>query len=401
MSDNQETSVALGGCDEEGNRVLRMVSVLEPSSPSDKIQWVLDGEPLGSPMSPGELSVKVPGDGQVHLLELRVLSPSGVDGDRAEIKFPLCSSQVVGHIRSVDFAERQDDGSIPVRLISKVEPEGTEATVQWHVDGEPIEGPVSAGTLTTSISLAGGIHSFELKVIEPEGAKGDIEEVEVPGVQVNARIAVAEFSEGDEIPEPRMAVAMADGATADRVRAAQATRDRAALVGRNDDVAAEVSRHEADDPAALAQQKQDAAEPEPDILIAIDSATFQGKGTTAFLLADKVKLEVESSGRTGDAQWSLDGVNLGGPVNTPGAHVFSIPANGKTAAELKVRLLPSQHQPPQDPSSPQINVAKTIIDVPGTPRADQAISTDSGSFVNAQAVFVGGCIYSGEAIEHV
>lgn len=64
-------------------------------------------------MAPGEYEGKVPGDREIHLLELRVLSPEGVAGDRAEINFPLCSQNLVGHIRSVDFVERQDDGRLP------------------------------------------------------------------------------------------------------------------------------------------------------------------------------------------------------------------------------------------------------------------------------------------------
>lgn len=64
-------------------------------------------------MAPGEYEGKVPGDREIHLLELRVLSPEGVAGDRVEINFPLCSQNLVGHIRSVDFVERQDDGRLP------------------------------------------------------------------------------------------------------------------------------------------------------------------------------------------------------------------------------------------------------------------------------------------------
>ena len=91
MTSSRGPSVALGGCDSEGNRVLRLVSVVEPPSPNDQIQWYVDGQPFGPAMAPGKYDGKVPGDGEMHLLELRVLSPEGVAGDRAEIKFPLCS----------------------------------------------------------------------------------------------------------------------------------------------------------------------------------------------------------------------------------------------------------------------------------------------------------------------
>ena len=193
----QSASVALGGCDDEGNRTLRLVSVVEPSSPSDQIQWYVDGQPFGPVMAPGKYDGKVPGDGGMHLLELRVLSPEGVAGDRAEIKFPLCSQNLIGHIRSVDFAERQDDGSLPIRLVSTMEPEGTQATVQWLIDGKPVGGAVPAGVHTTSVEVAGGIRQVELRVLEPKGAQGDLEEVEFPGPQVEARIAVAEFEDDD------------------------------------------------------------------------------------------------------------------------------------------------------------------------------------------------------------
>ena len=182
--------VALGGCDENGNRTLRLVSVVEPSSPTDQIQWLLDGQPLGPAMSPGEYEADVAGDGEAHLLELRVISPEGVPSDTAEIEFPICGARVTGHIRSVDLAERQEDGSLPIRLVSHIEPESVEALVQWKVDGTPIDGPMPAGTHTAMLALPGGSYNIELEVLEPTGAQGDTEQIEFPGPQVSARIVV-------------------------------------------------------------------------------------------------------------------------------------------------------------------------------------------------------------------
>ena len=70
MANERGSQVALGGCDKEGFRNLRLVSVVEPSSPNDQIQWYLDGRPFGPIMAPGEYQGKVPGDGEVHQLSL-------------------------------------------------------------------------------------------------------------------------------------------------------------------------------------------------------------------------------------------------------------------------------------------------------------------------------------------
>ena len=210
MSSEKSASVALGGCDADGNRTLRLVSVVEPSSPDDQIQWYVDGQPFGPAMAPGRYEGKVPGDGDVHLLELRVLSPEGVPGDQVEMKFPLCSQNAVGHIRSVDFADRQDDGSLPIRLVSKMEPSGLEATVQWLIDGELLDGPVPAGVHATKIKLPGGVRQIELRVLEPEGAQGDLEEVEFPGPKVEARIAVAEFEDEEDLSRHPGNIAVAE-----------------------------------------------------------------------------------------------------------------------------------------------------------------------------------------------
>ena len=190
MGNGGGAQVALGGCDENGNRTLRLVSVVEPSSPTDQIQWLLDGQPLGPAMSPGEYEADVAGDGEAHLLELRVISPEGVPSDTAEIEFPICGARVTGHIRSVDLAERQEDGSLPIRLVSHIEPESVEALVQWKVDGTPIDGPMPAGTHTAMLALPGGSYNIELEVLEPTGAQGDTEQIEFPGPQVSARIVV-------------------------------------------------------------------------------------------------------------------------------------------------------------------------------------------------------------------
>ena len=381
-SREQSASVALGGCDDEGNRTLRLVSVVEPSSPSDQIQWYVDGQPFGPAMAPGKYDGKVPGDGEMHLLELRVLSPEGVAGDRAEIKFPLCSQNLVGHIRSVDFAERQDDGGLPIRLVSTMEPEGTQATVQWLIDGEPVGDAVPAGVHTTSVEVAGGVHQVELRILEPEGAQGDLEEVEFPGPQVEARIAVAEFDDDDWDETESIAVAEFDEDD-----------------GLDEAESIAVAEFDEDVPEPK-RQSGDQGPAEPTARIAIDSCNFDTHSVIQG--GDKVEMLVSSSGQNGMATWSIDGIDIGGPVATPGTHTFSVTADGRKGALLEAKLQSPPNMPPGvDPLQGDKWSASLTIDIPGTPKAVvEPLLPDHGSFDNAVAEFLGNCIAPGGGVVH-
>ena len=190
-------------CDEVGNRPIRLVPQIAPAdaAPNVVVQWYIDGKPIGQPGPPAPLVDTMPADGKVHGAELRVLEPENGRGDSEEFELPACDQEeVVGQIRSVDFADCDEEGNRPLRLVPVIEPASSSdtATIQWYLDGKPLGQPGPAEAFVGSIPGDGQVHTIELRVLAPEGARGDTQRLPVPACfsqQVSARIEFAGFDD--------------------------------------------------------------------------------------------------------------------------------------------------------------------------------------------------------------
>lgn len=174
------TSIAMGGCDENGNRKIRLVSALTPSTPSDLIQWYIDGEPFGPAMPPGPYTRTVPGDGQTHSIELRVISPANATGDSTSMVFPECACDPVATIGAIDFGQEDEQGRLPIRLTSHLEGGNGDELVQWSMNGVPLGGQTAAGAFVHAIPSDGRSHSFSVQVVSPRSTPADTQSIELP-----------------------------------------------------------------------------------------------------------------------------------------------------------------------------------------------------------------------------
>ena len=196
--------IEFGGCDENGYREIRLVSELEDAPEGTLVQWYLDGQPYGSPVPPGEIRGKVPGDGQVHYLELHIVGyEGGADGER--VKFPSCERDTVeADIRHVRFADECDEeGNRAIQLVPQIAPaeEAERVVVQWYIDGEPVGQPGPPEPLVDKMPGDGKTHLAELRVLQPENARGDTEQFVLPACDsepLRVTIDDVEFADCDE-----------------------------------------------------------------------------------------------------------------------------------------------------------------------------------------------------------
>ena len=279
-----------------------------------------------------------------------------------------------------------------------MEPDGAEASVQWLIDGNPIDGPVPAGVHTSTVHLPGGQREVELRVIKPDGAQGDLEQVDFPGPQPTARIAVAEFDEDDGL----------DRAEGERIAVAEFEDDdwdeseRIAVAEFEDDDWDESERiavAEFEDEGLIAAPDKDDG-PAPVNRITIDSQHFDPH--SVLQSSGKVDLVVASGGQSGLAIWSIDSVDISGPVPTPGTHTFSIQATGQRSS-LKATLQPPSPLPSGgvDPLQGDSWSASRQIDVPGVAeKITDELRPDLGAFEDVHVEWVGNCLSPGEEVVH-
>ena len=192
--------IELGGCDENGYREILLVSQLEDAPAGTLIQWFIDGQPFGSPMPPGEYTGKVPGDGEVHQIELHIVGFEG-GADVERVTFPSCDRESVeADIREIQFSDECDDeGNRQIRLVPHISPaEAAEsAVVQWYIDGTPIGQPGPAEPYVGSMPGDGQVHTVELHVLRPDGVEPVTQQFEIPGCSPTSAVG-AEIASNPE-----------------------------------------------------------------------------------------------------------------------------------------------------------------------------------------------------------
>ena len=146
------------------------------------MQWYIDGQPVGQPGPPEPLVDRMPGDGQVHTAELRVLQPEDATGDSEQFEIPACDSEpIIVKIKDIDFADCDGEGKRPLRVLAQLEPSGASGVVvQWYLDGKPVGQPGPVEPLLSELAGDGGVHSIEVKVVQPSNGVGDSQQFQVP-----------------------------------------------------------------------------------------------------------------------------------------------------------------------------------------------------------------------------
>lgn len=352
---DQSSSIAIGPCDGDGNRSLRLVSVVSPSGPDDLVQWYIDGEPFGPAMKPGPYTGKVPGDGETHLIELKVISPADAKGDTAELVFPACEDQTVAaRISGIDLGRVDDDGMVPIRLSGTVRPDETDARVQWLFDGQPLGPVVPVGSHVDKVEADGQSHEVRLEVVAPENGTPDTETIDLPEPPATATITSIEVGEVDT--EGLVEVGLAcetsrDDASVRWLFDDEPVVDRAGPGRELVKVRADGATHEIRLELLEGEGKGDSQTVElPErrakaTIAGIDLGKVTGEGMVPIRLISKAEPPET------ELQWYFDGAPIG-PVVTQGAHVGEVQADG------------TSHQVRLEPINPKGDLDSATIDLP-------------------------------------
>lgn len=86
--------IEFGPCDRRGLCDVFLTMASRPTHAGCRIQWLIDGNVLGPPQPPGVQVARRRADGEIHVLEVRILALVGSDDDvllaqTERVRFPV------------------------------------------------------------------------------------------------------------------------------------------------------------------------------------------------------------------------------------------------------------------------------------------------------------------------